>query len=205
MRPHTAGLWQAMSFVQRQRFLNRLRPYWEVVRHRMADSVAHSFHALLSQGSVRLIAGRVESAQAHGDEVRLILRKRGAGQPIEAKAGWVINCTGPVASNSVESNPVIGSLLVHGWLVPDELGLGIETTAAGTAVSADGSDVADLFVVGTLRKPAYWESTAVPELRNQAAASAQGVFKVLMERYCNQKARDNVESSWAADPVGIGL
>ncbi len=51
-------------------------------------------------------------------------------------------------------------------------------------VSADGSDVADLFVVGTLRKPAHWESTAVPELRNQAAESAQGVFKVLMERYC---------------------
>jgi uncharacterized NAD(P)/FAD-binding protein YdhS len=36
--------------------------------------------------------------------------------------------------------------------------------------------VPDLFVVGTLRKPACWESTAVPELRQQAAAVAEGVL-----------------------------
>jgi hypothetical protein len=31
-------------------------------------------------------------------------------------------------------------------------------------------------VVGTLRKPDLWESTAVPELRQQAAAAAEAIL-----------------------------
>jgi uncharacterized NAD(P)/FAD-binding protein YdhS len=37
-----------------------------------------------------------------------------------------------------------------------------------------------MFVVGTLRKPALWESTAVPELRGQAATVAERVLDRLM-------------------------
>jgi uncharacterized NAD(P)/FAD-binding protein YdhS len=36
LRPHTARLWQAMPAAERRRFLSRLRPFWEVHRHRMA-------------------------------------------------------------------------------------------------------------------------------------------------------------------------
>jgi len=85
-------------------------------------------------------------------------------------------------SNSVESNPVIGSLMVHGLLQADELSLGVATTATGNAIAADGQQVEDLFVVGTLRKPASWESTAVPELRNQAAAVAEHVLGLISQR-----------------------
>lgn len=38
---------------------------------------------------------------------------------------------------------------------------------------------ADLMVVGTLRKPMAWESTAVPELRSQAAAVADQIVQLL--------------------------
>lgn len=92
---------------------------------------------------------------------------------------WVINCTGPAPSNSAASNPAIGSLLVDRWLRPDELGLGLETTAAGNAIDAEGREVADLLVVGTLRKPSVWESTAVPELCVQTAVAAGEVLKRL--------------------------
>jgi len=42
-------------------------------------------------------------------------------------------------------------------------------------VTNTGAAVPDLAVVGTLRKPATWESTAVPELRSQAAEVAAGI------------------------------
>ena len=71
--------------------------------------------------------------------------------------------------------------------------------------SAEGAGVPDLFIVGTLRKPAYWESTAVPELRSQAATAAEGVFAILLERFSRRKALEDLESSWAADPVGQGI
>jgi uncharacterized NAD(P)/FAD-binding protein YdhS len=182
LRPHTETLWQALSVAERRRFLALVRPFWEVHRHRMAPAIAARFRTLLDRGAVRLVAGRVESARAEGDRVRLVLRERLKDRSIPMDAAWVVNCTGPMPSNSVESNPAIGSLIVQGLLIPDELSLGIETTNEGNALAASGEKVSDLFVVGTLRKPASWESTAVPELRNQAAAVAGRVVGLLRQR-----------------------
>jgi uncharacterized NAD(P)/FAD-binding protein YdhS len=182
LRPHTARLWQSMPTAERQRFLARLRPFWEVHRHRMATTVAEPFHALVERGEVRVVAGRVESARAEDEVVRLVVRRRGCERPLELDTSWVINCTGPLPSNCVESNPVIGSLLVSGVLRPDELSLGIETTSTGNAIAADGREVADLYLIGTLRKSTDWESTAVPELRTQAAAAAESVLGLLARR-----------------------
>jgi uncharacterized NAD(P)/FAD-binding protein YdhS len=188
LRPHTALLWRSMPPDERRRFLVRLRPFWEAHRHRMARAVAGPFGELLARGDVRLIAGHVESAEAVGEGVRLVVRQRG-DRRAQADASWVINCTGPSPSNSVESNPVIGSLLVSGVVRPDPLFLGIETTPGGNPVAADGQEVADLFLVGTLRKPADWESTAVPELRDQAAAAAEAALALLARRSSSRARR----------------
>jgi uncharacterized NAD(P)/FAD-binding protein YdhS len=179
LRPHTARLWRSMPTAERQRFLCRLRPFWEVHRHRMAIEVAEPFQALVNRGEVRVAAGRVESAKAEDDLVRLVVRRRGSDQPLEWDTSWVINCTGPEPSNSMESNPVVGSLLVSGLLRPDDLLLGIDSTPEGNAISAEGREVPDLFLVGTLRKSTDWESTAVSELRGQAASVAEKVLDVL--------------------------
>jgi uncharacterized NAD(P)/FAD-binding protein YdhS len=42
---------------------------------------------------------------------------------------------------------------------------------------AQGRESYDLLVLGTLRKPELWESTAVPELRVQAERTAQLVIE----------------------------
>ena len=179
LRPHTAALWQAMSIEQRRRFLHRLRPFWEVHRHRMALSIGEQFGELRDCDWVRRVAGRIVSVQADADAVRLVVCERATERLVEINAAWVINCTGPAPSNSAASNPAIGSLLVDRWLRPDELGLGIEKTPAGNAIDDTGRAVPDLFVVGTLRKPATWESTAVPELRHQAATVADWALEGL--------------------------
>jgi uncharacterized NAD(P)/FAD-binding protein YdhS/predicted metal-dependent enzyme (double-stranded beta helix superfamily) len=175
VRPHTATLWRALPLHERRRFLAHLRPYWEVHRHRMALDVAKTFHDLLKRRVVRLVAGSVASTQADDDGVRLYIRERGKDRLLEIRASWVINCTGPTASNSADSNPVIASLLVHGYVRADELYLGLDTTLEGNAIDAAGKIANDLFIVGTLRKPLLWESTAVPELRVQAAAVAEQI------------------------------
>ena len=92
---------------------------------------------------------------------------------------------------------MIGSLLVSGVLRPDELSLGIETTPDGHAIDADGREVADLFLVGTLRKSTDWESTAVPELRNQAAAAAEGVLGLLADRVRRPVRPEENGHGWA--------
>ena len=52
----------------------------------------------------------------------------------------------------------------------------------GNAIDRHGSEVPDLLIVGTLRKPALWESTAVPELRGQAAVAAERLVQLLWRR-----------------------
>lgn len=131
------------------------------------------------QWLVPVIAGTVAAVQADEEGVRLYVRERGDDRLREVRARWVINCTGPAASNSAESNPAIGSLLVHRCVQPDPLALGLETTADGNVIDGYGETTPDLFVVGTLRKPDAWESTAVPELRSQAATVAEAVLRHL--------------------------
>jgi uncharacterized NAD(P)/FAD-binding protein YdhS/predicted metal-dependent enzyme (double-stranded beta helix superfamily) len=175
LRPHTVTLWQRLSLEERRKFIARLRPFWEVHRHRMASAVAERFNALRDRGLVSILPGRVAAAQGDSDSVRLYIRESD-DRLREVQAAWVLNCTGPAASNRAEANPVIGSLLVHGRVRADKLGLGLETTDDGRAIDIHGHLLRDLFVVGTLRKPALWESTAVPELRLQAAAVAECVL-----------------------------
>jgi uncharacterized NAD(P)/FAD-binding protein YdhS/predicted metal-dependent enzyme (double-stranded beta helix superfamily) len=182
LRPHTAKLWSGMPAGERRRFLARLQPFWEIHRHRMALGIAERFGDLRDCDWVRRAAGRIVSVQAEADAVQVLVAERGTGKLLEIDADWVVNCTGPTPSNTAAANPAIGSLLVDGWLLPDELGLGVETDAAGQPLAADGSAVADLFVVGTLRKPALWESTAVPELRVQAAEAARLAVALLQGR-----------------------
>ncbi|MGL4422661.1 MAG: FAD/NAD(P)-binding protein, partial [Gemmataceae bacterium] len=148
--------------------------FWEVHRHRMAPHIATQLQALLANGTVQQATGSITRALGASDRVVLDWRSRGSPPSAATPRSfdWVINCTGPAPSNSPEANPVVGSLLVHGWLARDPLSLGIITTPEGGARSADGALVPDLFIVGTLRKPGLWESTAVPELRQQAALVA---------------------------------
>jgi uncharacterized NAD(P)/FAD-binding protein YdhS len=182
LRPHTAKLWQAMSLGERKRFVRHMRPFWEVHRHRMALAIAEQFGEMHDCDRVSAMAGRVQSAQGDAKGVQLIVDARENNGRVKIDADWVVNCTGPAPSNSAASNPAIGSLLVDGWLRPDELSLGIETAAHGNAIARDGKELADLLLVGTLRKPALWESTAVPELRGQAAVVADRIVMQLMRQ-----------------------
>jgi uncharacterized NAD(P)/FAD-binding protein YdhS len=178
VRPDIQMLWGKLPVSERRRFLNHLRPFWEVRRHRMPVPVAKKFAELLSTKLVRIVPGRVDSVVANGDQLHIAIRERKAAET-KITCSWIVNATGPSPSNSPAANPAIGSLLIQGLLVPDELNLGVQTTADGNAIGVDGQAVRDLFVVGTLRKPELWESTAVPELRLQAAAAAEQIAAML--------------------------
>lgn len=180
LRPHTNRIWQSASASERTRFLRHIRPIWEVLRHRMAPEIGERLSQWTTNGLVKVVPGRISSVIASADELQVLIRERGEERLTPLKAKWILNCTGPEPSNRPESNPAIGSLLLHGWLVPDSLHLGLATTSHGTAIAANGNEVTDLRIVGTLRKPDSWESTAVPELRVQAEAAASQILSSIV-------------------------
>lgn len=160
LRPHTVAIWRRWSLAQRGAFLRHLKNLWDVHRHRAAPEV-------LAQLSAEVLRGSIRSMRALPD-----------GIAVETSAGTldvarVINCTGPACDYARLDLPLVVQMRRAGWLVPDPLRLGIETADDGRLIGADGQPVDNLYTLGPLRRPALWESTAIPEIRQQAMELAR--------------------------------
>jgi uncharacterized NAD(P)/FAD-binding protein YdhS len=57
LRPHTNALWSALPEVERRRLLDHHQRRWEVVRHRMAPSVAARISAMQEDGCLSVVPG----------------------------------------------------------------------------------------------------------------------------------------------------
>lgn len=161
LRPHTPGIWQRWSLAQRGTFLRHLRNLWDVHRHRAAPEAVPPFEVL---------CGRIV-----GMRPGLIVTWKPAGSDAtrDLHVTRAINCTGPACDYARVDLPLVEHMRRAGWLTPDPLRLGIETDVDGRLIDHEGNPVGGLFTLGPLRRPALWESTAIPEIRTQAAALAK--------------------------------
>lgn len=161
LRPHTSSIWQSWSLQQRGSFLRHMRNLWDVHRHR---------HAPEASTPLEVLRGRIV-AMSPGLIVRW--RPSGSDDVRELRVARAINCTGPACDYAQIDLPLVVQMRRAGWLVADALRLGVETDAHGRLLSASGAPVPGLFTLGPLRRPALWESTAIPEIRAQAAELAK--------------------------------
>jgi uncharacterized NAD(P)/FAD-binding protein YdhS len=84
----------------------------------------------------------------------------------------VINCTGPQSDCRRVNDPLLTSLIGERSVRPDLLFLGLDVSADGALIGADGAASDFLYAIGPIRKGTLWESIAVPELRVQASEMA---------------------------------
>jgi uncharacterized NAD(P)/FAD-binding protein YdhS len=150
VRPCTNEIWRGWPEREQERFLRHAARYWEVHRHRLAPEVARSVHELVESGRIQIVRGTAMSAPDAHD-----------GQ-------WVINCTGPNFDLSASPSPLIRSLFETGIADPGSLGLGFAVAGDGSLRDGSGGASAAISVVGPLRRGSEWETTAIPEIRNQA-------------------------------------
>jgi uncharacterized NAD(P)/FAD-binding protein YdhS len=87
----------------------------------------------------------------------------------------VVNCTGPDARADRRDDPLVQSLLANGFLRRDAHALGIEVAPDGRVLNSSGAPVDHLHYIGPWLRARDWEATAVPELREQAAALARKI------------------------------
>jgi uncharacterized NAD(P)/FAD-binding protein YdhS len=121
----------------------------------------------MDSGQLRISAGRVRSYHRGSWGVEAVVAPRGgAGREIIFPAARVINCTGPRSDLGRLAIPLIADLKTRGYIVPDALGLGIDTDDCA-AINRVGQISDWLFALGPLTRPAWWEITAVPEIALQ--------------------------------------
>ncbi len=167
LRPSLAALWQRLPESDRTRFLTEDLRGWEVRRHRMPPAAAAQVRKLRARGKLVIHAGSVESVSA---DLRVALS---SGRSLTV--GSVVNCTGAQADLSRVDDPFVRSLLGGGLARRGPLGLGLGTAPDGQLLGT-GSP---LWTIGSLRRGNLWETTAFPEIREQASVIADAVLESL--------------------------
>jgi uncharacterized NAD(P)/FAD-binding protein YdhS len=170
LRPIATELWQGLTPAERERFERELRPHWEVHRHRLAPKVADRVRELSANGRLTVYSGGVSAVRA-GAGGRRVCVELGDGGRLDADV--VVNATGPMRTLSASSNPLIRRLLASGRARPDGLGIGIATSPDGALIDFEGTVSRRCFTLGPPRRGELLESTAIPEIRGQAAALAR--------------------------------
>ncbi len=175
LRPHTAAWWGALPVAEQHRFLRYLGHRWNVARHRMPPESGRVIREMVAQGQLRLLPGRVTAAESspRGVTCTITSRRRAAQQ---ATVGRVINCTGPESNPLRWGGPLVQALLGRGAIRPHANGLGLDATAEGALVDADGTPSGRLLAIGPMLKAALFESVAVPEIRCQAQQLARALL-----------------------------
>jgi uncharacterized NAD(P)/FAD-binding protein YdhS len=165
LRPVTADLWRDADPAVRSRLLRHMRPWWDVHRHRLAPAVAATIDGLVTDGRLRVVAGRVRRIAAEAGAVTLHWTPRRATTGEKLTRDWLIDCTGP--GHAPARDPLTGPLITAGRARLDTLGLGLDLDADGRVLAADGRPDPRLFVLGPPARAAFWETVAVPDIRQR--------------------------------------
>ncbi len=173
LRPVTQKLWRSLDHTEQRRFLRHIRPLWEVHRHRAPNESATIIQAMIDAGRLVIHRGRICSFAPKGEGVEIAIQPRGSNRLERIRAGHVVNATGPETDLSRVRDPLLASLRGRGLIRPDALGLGLDANDEGAVITAEGEAHPAISVIGPLRRGQLWESTAVPELRVEAANLAK--------------------------------
>jgi uncharacterized NAD(P)/FAD-binding protein YdhS len=172
LRPVANLLWFSLTPKDRERFYRHVKAYWEVHRHRMAPQVAAVIDDARQAGSLQVHAGRIRRITEGPDtlKVEMVLRSQRA---VNLCAQRVINCTGSEQDYRRVDSRLLRSLFRKGWLEANPPGVGVRTNENGAVVGRHGAVTPGLYAIGPMRIGGFFETTAVPEIREQAAALAK--------------------------------
>ncbi|HEY6748459.1 MAG TPA: FAD/NAD(P)-binding protein [Mycobacteriales bacterium] len=197
LRPVTSTWWAALDEPSRRAFLGTAARRWDRVRHRVDPAVHEWLEQRRSDGSLVVHAASVSGAVPGPGHLRVTLTD---GSVIRAAA--VLNCTGAGTSVSASADPLLMNLLATGLITPGPLDLGLATDSSGRVIPATGRP--GIWALGPLRRGDLWESTAIPEIRVQAAALARDLVPALPHAPLQRRPRDPYGLPVSAGPAAAG-
>ena len=171
LRPVTAQLWQGLAEEDRRTFLAEDARTWDVHRHRMPPVTAGRLKAVSDAGRLVRHRGTVLEATRVRDGVEVTL-----SDGTRLTVAGVVNCTGPVGT--LAKDPLLVALGRTGLVRPGPAGMGIDTADDGRVIGVLPASM-PFFALGTLRRGNLWETTAMPEIREQAYDVARAVVRGL--------------------------
>jgi len=179
VRVNGQSLWRNFSATERRRLLRHLRVFWDAHRYRIAPQIEKILEDRQHNGTLRVLAASLASAQRQGNRINITLRPRHHAAAETITAQYVVITTGPAHGSVVSANPVLTSLAQQDLLRADEFGLGVKVDPHGHVINAQGLSEPTLLVVGPLARAQYGELMGLPQVAAQPNAVAEHVAKRL--------------------------
>lgn len=166
LRSCTQDLWRNFPLEEKERFMRHLFSHWNKFRHRMPLASGERISSLVHERRLSLHKGIVDKVEATSpDALQVCYRINGGTQTDVKEVNYVIKCCGPEYKIAKQGNQFLDSLLSKGLIQLDPLGLGL---ALASDFSVKGSVPGKIFSLGGLLFGEIFETTAVPEIREQA-------------------------------------
>ncbi len=182
LRPFNQQIWQRLPESARRSFLRHGRAWWNVHRHRMPPEAAARIDAATASGRLAVMAARLCAVEPREKSCTIRYQRRGASTIEVLEVDAIVECRGVVTNPAQTSNPVVRSLLDSGQARVDPLGIGLDVAPNGAIVGRGGIPSERLFAIGPIARAAFWEITAVPEIRVQCAALAGRIQRTRLRR-----------------------
>lgn len=176
IREMSPSIWASWSLRERRRFLRHVQPFWAIHRYRVPLPTAEAFERMQTSGRVVRHRGRIADARrVESGALHVTIETAQGARDVEVSAA--INCTGPNGNYERARQPFVRNLIARGLLRPDPLLLGLDATPDLHVIDRNGHPNENLFALGPPLRGLFYETTAVPETREQAATIARALVK----------------------------
>lgn len=175
IRPHVRRLWASLPLAERARFLRHGAPWWDIHRHRMPPQSADRIADALASGQLRLVRGRFIGAD-HGPDGGLVARIASPAQGLrKVPAARIIDCRGIRRDPLHHASPLMAGLIASGMGRIDPMGIGLDVSPDCAVIGRGGVPSVRLHAIGPASRAAFWEITAIPDIREQTTALARRI------------------------------
>lgn len=173
-RPHVHRLWSSLPPTERASFLRHGATLWDIHRHRIPPASAAVIAQAMQSGQLVLQRARFLGAEIDDNgHRRIAFRPTGSQQAARLTASRVINCRGIRRDPEQHATPLIADLLQSGQARVDNQRISLDVTDDCQLIARDGTPSRRLFSVGPASRAAFWEITAIPDIREQVARLAE--------------------------------
>ncbi len=176
LRPHSSAIWIALPPDEKRKFMKRAGHLWAVARHRMPRACYDKLSDLRSKERFEILKGKILEIKQNDSSMSIKYGSKDSREINTLTIDSIINCTGTETDYEKIDSPLIKNLMMEGIIRKDELSLGLDATVDGRIIGKLGMATRNIFTLGPPLKGVLWETTAIPEIRQQAKAIARLVL-----------------------------
>ena len=165
-------IWASFPEVEKKVFVNKYFRWWNSLRHRSAPEIDEQIKSAIERGRIVIHKAGVESIADNGRNLNLKLSD-GSNLSVDQ----VINCCG---NQFVATHPLIERLIERGFLNVGPLGYGVACDTKTLALKdKEGKTHSDIYGIGPILVGELLETTAIPEIREEANLVAKELLRTL--------------------------